>query len=106
MARNLLWLSPTETVTPISRLDALLEAGEGDGRRRLMQPLGAGQVEERLVDRQRLDGRRQRQHQRRAPRAPTRAYFAMSGGITTACGQAFSALNIGIAERTPKVRAT
>ncbi len=37
---------------------------------------------------------------------PTRAYFAMSGGITTACGQASSALNIGIAERTPKVRAT
>jgi hypothetical protein len=34
-------------------------------------------------------------------RRATPAYFAMSGVITTACGQAFSALNIGIAERTP-----
>jgi hypothetical protein len=32
---------------------------------------------------------------------PTRTYLAMSGGITTAEGQSASALNIGIAERTP-----
>ncbi len=32
---------------------------------------------------------------------PTSRYFAMSGRITTASGQAASALNIGIAERTP-----
>ena len=32
---------------------------------------------------------------------PTRTYFAMSGGTTAACGQSASALNIGIAERTP-----
>ncbi|MGY4312349.1 hypothetical protein ACVWW1_001652 [Bradyrhizobium sp. JR3.5] len=32
---------------------------------------------------------------------PTRTYFAMSGGITVASGQSSSALNIGIAERTP-----
>ena len=32
---------------------------------------------------------------------PTSRYFSMSGLITTACGQAFSALNIGMAERTP-----
>ena len=36
---------------------------------------------------------------------PTATYFAMSGLITTASGQAFSALNIGIAERTPDMRA-
>jgi hypothetical protein len=27
-------------------------------------------------------------------------------GLTTACGQAVRALNIGIAERTPSIRAT
>ena len=32
---------------------------------------------------------------------PTREYFAMSGETTTALGQAASALNIGMAERTP-----
>jgi hypothetical protein len=32
---------------------------------------------------------------------PTSRYLAMSGRITTASGQAASALNIGIAERTP-----
>src|SRR5215469_11454478 len=32
---------------------------------------------------------------------PTSRYFAMSGRITTACGQRSSAWNIGIAERTP-----
>ena len=32
---------------------------------------------------------------------PTRTYFAMSGPITVACGQSASALNIGMAERTP-----
>jgi len=36
---------------------------------------------------------------------PTRTYFSMSGAITTASGQASSALNIGIAERTPLMRA-
>ena len=33
--------------------------------------------------------------------APTSAYFLMLGRMTTASGQSFSALNIGIAERTP-----
>ena len=37
---------------------------------------------------------------------PTRAYFSMSGGTTLACGHSRRASNIGIAERTPKVRAT
>ena len=35
---------------------------------------------------------------------PTRTYFAMSGRITIADGHNASALNIGMAERTPKVR--
>ena len=33
-------------------------------------------------------------------------YFSKSGGITTASGQAFNALNIGIALVTPYIRAT
>ena len=33
-------------------------------------------------------------------------YFAKSGRITTASGQAASALNIGMALRTPYIRAT
>ena len=37
---------------------------------------------------------------------PTAAYFSMSGCTTLACGQSRRASNIGIAERTPKVRAT
>ncbi len=36
---------------------------------------------------------------------PTRTYFSMSGLMTTASGQASSALNIGMAERTPWMRA-
>jgi len=36
---------------------------------------------------------------------PTLTYFAMSGRITVADGHSASALNIGIAERTPNVRA-
>ena len=32
---------------------------------------------------------------------PTAAYFLMSGLMTTASGQAASALNMGMAERTP-----
>ena len=35
----------------------------------------------------------------------TALYFAMSGGNTTACEHASNALNIGIAERTPYLRA-
>ena len=35
----------------------------------------------------------------------TSAYFSMSRLTTVACGQSRRASNIGIAERTPKVRA-
>ncbi len=36
----------------------------------------------------------------------TRLYFDMSGRTTTRCGQLRSAVDIGIAERTPKARAS
>ncbi len=32
-------------------------------------------------------------------------YLVKSGRITKACGQSFSAWNIGMAERTPEIRA-
>ena len=35
----------------------------------------------------------------------TRLYLAMSGGSTTASGHSSSAWNIGMAERTPEMRA-
>ena len=37
---------------------------------------------------------------------PTILYFSMLGGIITALGQRFKASNIGMAERTPFMRAT
>ena len=46
------------------------------------------------------------EHQRAHLRGRRAAYFAMSGRTTLACGQSRRASNIGMAERTPKVRAT
>src|SRR4030088_3138384 len=43
-------------------LDRAREAGERTGGRAAVQPLGAGKIEERLVDRQRLDQRREIEH--------------------------------------------
>ena len=63
MARNLLAESPIETVMPMLVLDAAGEARERTRRAHAVQPLGAGQVHERLVDRERLDLRRQFEHQ-------------------------------------------
>ena len=37
---------------------------------------------------------------------PTRTYFSMFGAMTTAAGHSRRAWNMGMAERTPKVRAT
>ncbi len=55
---------PIETVTPTVALDLEGEAGEHGGGRRAVQRLGAGEIEHRLVDRQRLDQRREAFHQR------------------------------------------
>jgi hypothetical protein len=68
---------------PMSRSICGGEARQHLGRDHAVQPLGAAEVEERLVDRQRLHQRRQRQHGL-AHLAPTRTYFAMSGRITVA----------------------
>ena len=47
---------------PISFSTRQREVGQHQRRRLAVQPLGAGEVEERLVDRDRLDQRRQRLH--------------------------------------------
>ena len=105
MARNLLWLSPTETVTPISVSTLLWK--------RARVTAGVAPCTRSVPERSRNassmeSGSTAGVSASMASRTsrPTRAYFCMSGGITTAFGQAFSALNIGIAECTPKVRAT
>ena len=56
--------SPIETVTPTSLLDLAGEPRQHQRRRPAVQRRGAGQVEHRLVDRQRLHERRQPPHQR------------------------------------------
>ena len=106
LARNLLQESPIETVMPIARSTSAAKPRQRLGRDHAVQARGAGQVHERLVDRHRLDQRRELEHQARAPRARRAHISSMSGGTTLACGHSRRASNIGIAERTPKVRAT
>ena len=70
-----------------------------------MKALRASQVDKSLVDGERFHGGRQRQHEsahltrdRRIPRHVGRDHHGVRAG--------FSALYIGMAECTPKVRAT
>ena len=74
LARNLLKERPIDTVMPISFSMRLLQAGERQRRRPVVQPLGAGHVHEGFVDRQRLDQRGERLHQL-AHLAPDAAVF-------------------------------
>ena len=53
--------------------DLRLKAGERLGRARLVQPCGAGEIEKRFIERQRLDKRGQLQHRR--------ADLAANGGV-------------------------
>ena len=71
LARNLLAPRPIETVMPISA-SISPAAAPGSRRRRAVQPLGARKVEPGLVQRQRLDQRRQRRAHA-ADRAGSRA---------------------------------
>ena len=71
----------------------------------LVQPLGAGEVHERLVDRERLDLRRQFEHQLAHLAADAHVFRHVRGQSTVACGQSLRALNIGMAEWMPNVRA-
>ena len=100
LARNLLPDRPTETVMPISRSISPGEAGQRPGR--------AAPCSRSVPDRSRKassidSGSTSGVSSSIIARTsrPTATYFAMSGVITTASGQSLSALNIGMAERTP-----
>ena len=66
----------------------------------------AGDVEVRLVERERLHLRGELRAPARRPRARRARYAVKSTGSTTACGQSRSARPSGIAECTPKRRAS
>ena len=75
-------------------------------RRHAVQPLGAGEIEKSLVDRQRLDQRRQSQHHPAHLAADAGIFLHVRPDHLRACGHSRSASNIGMADFTPKVRAT
>jgi len=65
-----------------------------------VQPLGARQIEKRLVIESGSTSGVSANISCRTSR-PTREYLSMSGRTTRACGHNRSASNIGIADRTP-----
>ena len=79
--------------------------GDGDGGRVTEERLGAGHVEERLVDRDRLDERREAS-QDGHHLAADRRVLAPVDGQEDARGHSAPAVRSGIAERTPKARAS
>ena len=101
LARNLLRDKPTETVMPISSSTRLAKRA----RVRAGLPWCRRSVPERSRNASSIEtgstsGVSSSISFRRHLPARDR-YFSMLGWMTTAWGQAFSALNIGIAERTP-----
>ncbi len=70
-----------------------------------MQHVRTGKIEERLVQRQRFNLRREVEHHGAMDLAAA-VYLPKFGRMTMALGQSSSALNIGMAERTPSMRAT
>jgi len=104
-ARNLLCDSPTDTVMPISSSTRFAKrtsvvAGLAWCRRSVPERSRKASS----IDTGSTSGVSSSIRARTS--RPTRRYLSMSGRTTTASGQAFRALNIGIAERTPNVRAT
>ena len=87
MARNLLQDRPTETVMPISRSTSRAKRASTLAGDHAVQALGAGEIEEGLVDRERLDQRRQRLHGLRAPRGRRGHISPCRAGSRVACGQ-------------------
>ena len=103
MARNLLQDRPTDTVMPMSRSTSRAKrASTFAGIMPWTRWVPARSRKASSIDSGSTSGVSACMAWRTS--RPTRTYFAMSGRITTACGQSASALNIGIAERTPKVR--
>ena len=105
MARNLLQDSPIETVMPTSLSTAAANRASAFAgvipcsravpeRSRNASSIESGSTSGVSASIMRRTSR------------PTPEYFAISGRITLACGQSRKASNIGIADFTPKVRAT
>ena len=104
LARNLLKERPIETVMPISvsmRLCRRASAKAGGPWCRRSVP--AMSMNASSIDNGSTSGVSDCISVRTS--RPTRLYFSKSGRITTASGQASSALNMGMAERTPRMRA-
>ena len=105
LARNLLWRQADGTGQAEFVLHPFRQPGQHHGGRGAVQAGGAGQVEERLVQRQGFDGGGELVHHRADLRARLRHRRPSGACTTTASGQSFSAWNIGMAERTPLMRA-
>ena len=71
-----------------------------------LAPRVLGDVEIGLVERQRLDQRRDARGRCRRPARETARYFWKSGRTMMSDGQSRTARDIGMAERTPNVRAS
>ena len=104
LARNLLWLRPIETEMPISESIRLTKrtrlcAGGPPCRRSVPRK----SIKASSIDSGSTSGVRSFIICRTS--RPTRPYFSISGGMMMASGQAALALNIGIAECTPWMRA-
>jgi hypothetical protein len=99
-ARNLLSLNPIETVMPwavSTRLASPARSWAGQAACSVSVPPRWRNASS--IDKGSTNGVSRRISARTS--RPTALYFAMSGRMTTASGQAPKALNIGIAERTP-----
>ena len=99
LARNLFGATPADAVSRVSSRIALEAPRDRDAER--LAPGVLGDVEVRLVERQRLDQRRHgpKQLVDRLGHAPV---LPKSGFTTTSSGHRRTAGDIGIAERTPK----
>ena len=103
-ARNLQSLKPTETVTPTSiSIRRARRASVGIAPPPLAPSQPARSRKASSIDKGSTKGVSARILSRMS--CPTAAYLRMSGAKTAASGQSFNACAIGMAERTPQVRA-
>ena len=82
-------------------LDVAGKARQGLGRPHAVQPLGAGEIEKRFVDRQRLDQRRELEHHAPHLAADARIFLHIGPHHLGMGAAAAAPRYIGIAERMP-----
>ena len=105
LARNLLAASPIDTVMPSSRSTCSEKrASDLAGGMPCSRSVPERSMKASSIDTGSTSGVSSRMRARTP--LPTSAYLSMRGRTIVACGQSRLASNIGIAERTPKVRAT